>query len=787
MSSPLNRFLPLFISIFTVSFAAVLDVDPERWSAPFDLKEKIKLASLYKNNGRLQDSTVRMKSPKATATATPTPAPFPSPGFHPGNSYAPIKTILFNDNEAEHNVDFMLALKPGDDFASFKHEVNATDIITSTLIHQVNHAGRVVTKNFTLVHRFEGTAGVANYKLVAQTKSGWTFTISGTYFVAGIVVSDFNDPDAIVSGIDSKGVSVKTLSELKAIYKRGYIPLGLAYEEVGPDVNLNAPSLADALKTVRVTVEPGLIGINGKGSSKSTVIQYDPSCNPHPMAFTSPEGVVTFKKPACGVAFDHSSKTVYIKLIPNKYLSSIVKIQIPAIEVNGEAFQTDVKVYVKKPIFPPPNIVLSRPITMVFDHFGNEVISLNLSKTIKPDQEDDASEVYLSLPDKRYAKADPKLSSYVQPIQKVTFVIVMPGSEDAKVTKRIDEALRLSQKKQGKVVGSSVGIRDMYLPNVSRPNSASQRNFTKAEMALSWNSIPMIAARQEDPATGYKSSILVEFPSKGLPVVANNPSGQVISTSFASTAKAIEHPLSFKDGFHHLLVTLKLKGFSKEGYSEHKSGQIAKSLAANVDKLYKPMEEASTAYLTKAAKNGDSLDVVYVIQIPGIVPEVKDEVSKTKKEISKEIARDVYLKEDSVMIEEAKLIMPGGSGNFNGIGTQSQTTMNGVSGWLIGAIIVLVLIVSLPLCALCFGFFVLRREKKEADSSNMTNDDSLESPGSAGAAAGASLEPTSDTLPTPTTKVEKDSFGRADRENYESFKMEKEMFDQGYYNDKNKS
>ncbi|CAN8066385.1 unnamed protein product [Agarophyton chilense] len=696
------------------------------------------------------------------------------------------KTILLNNGAAENRITYILHLQSNEAITAIIHISTDPKIITTTseIRQQLPHQSKTLV-NFTLLHEFDGHVGVANYNLLVYTNVS-QYRASGTYTVAGIVVfaSEKRTPMSIASGINSPGLAFNpSSSENNA--DGGYIRLELLYQPVGSDIIEIPPSLKHVLSNARVEVKDVMYGIN------STLVSYDDSCSlvKNPMESIAPS------KPSmrCGICFNDTDQNLYITVNPERSGTSIIQLTIPDIEVDEEIFETDIRVFVKKPAIVHPVVLIQPDTKFVLDYFGTEVIYLQMYNIIQPDQPFNATDFIIDLDMGRYASIDISLSRFEQPIQTIAFVVQPPGKEDPGVLKKIQVALAsmedsvLDSLEQTPDVLSD--MEPMPTGSIRPGQELFETKFSLGPFALEnttvfqaeseypkfhlpvvsindpysieqlpESSVHSVYIRMGQNSDYYESNVHVIIPPPKSLRTAKNVLNNPLLTIFASNETAIVSSVLEGGNVEHVLVFLFLADYSIPTFSEHKSRQLSQALANAIGN--KPDETVMSGNLTQLISNSSGIVVTYAIPVPNDSKIIANDVKNNRVDIRDKVASEIWIPPSRLALLNAVQYDPSSPSIIDAV-SSPESVLGGLSGPLLAVIIVLVIVALIPLSALCFGYMMAGTE--QTNSSSPQSGQSSESP--------PKMPP-----------VLRDTLGRAsEEENQDSFKMDEEMRQQGYY------
>lgn len=729
------------------------------------------------------------------------------------------KTLLLDDGSSENTVSYILSLPKDEVLVSLVHKPTNPKVLTKLFENQEkNIPGARHVYNITLRHQFEGSVGTSGYQLTVITDKT-EYKASGMYYIAGIQAFSIagETPFRSVTGLQADPIVLEHADLVTKFSNEGQVPLRITYQPVGPDVTPKPPSLLEVMQNAQIFVKGELTDM------PSTLVNFGNSCNPLGIVEVTKERSDPFRGKKCGIVFDKTSKSIFVKIEPERSGTAVISIRLSKIEMGGDVFDTEIRIIVRKSDMPRPVILIPPGTDVTFDNSGSESFVVEMYNTIPPIQKLGATEYLIDLPGGRYAKADFARSKLVEPVQLVTFVILPPGSEDPKLQDFISAALNpkkkevatpepksevqaiinLSGKGGNKSSGSGQmsgrkffeqrGIEDLVRNDPDQDEMYDGKQDEEGEEPSSIDDL--ISEMEErqiargvnmlDPtakqANAHTSNVLVKFPQRQSFVVARNALNNPLNTRFAPSTPAIVRKVDYDNTKHNVLVVLNAKGYSTKTFTEHKSQQVGTAVSKEVWDLTKG--NVKKAKLVGLENAGSGVTAKYHVLAPQEKTSVTADLMKRKEQMGKSISKQVLLEETRVEVKEVMTLTKPSVANVNGVAP--GTSISGVNGGLVAAIVILVAIVSLPGIAFLYGYVVIRRsrdsESSGFESSDTTppersNDESVEvNPPTVGESSG-DLTATS----APTVK---DNFGRVDEESYASYKMEKEMYKEGYFGD----
>lgn len=793
-------------SLFCAGFCAVLENNEEPgWAI---------LAAEREALGALNGSTTFQTSTIDPAATELDLGSQIKPGLFAIDANTTKQTIFLIDGEASKSVTYVLNLRTSERVLSVLHVTNDSKVIT-THSKQVREISGAPTAryNISLEHEFEGTVGVASY-ILHVTTSYARFIASGTFYVSGIVALIPGEGSSLVlaSGIESPGLSFPNPDSVTLKNSSiGQLPLSIAYQEPGPDVMETFLSLGAVMGSAKFYVQDSgtesdapLLKYNASECSSLTDVEKDES------------GYFIFQNPNCAIGFHAVSKELIINLNRERSGTAAITVSLPLLHAGEEMFETSINIFIGDPSVRKPVLLIDEGLNLVLDHYGSEEFSVKMYNTIRPAQQNNATGFYMDLPGGRYATIDFSRSIMTNPTQVIAFKTVTPGQEDATVLELIQAATDSYDEPYIDLTES------LSNPNNDPGSTQNQTQSEDAQMPLNVGLLPeeadsetsvavrvenddalvnqmlhgtvMTESKMHDPTDFSKlhshnsppravlrkettkdqsSNVYVVIPPKETPIRAvRSGQGTIRATIASQELTAID---SMETTFpEKLIVTMALEGYSIANFSEHKSQQIKMALLDNTVRINNGTE--GEVRLVNLRNEGSMLIAELEVFVSGNNVEIADGLMK--KEISANIAKEAYLAEDRVEIISAKAsTFKDVPGNLAG-GDSASTLASSSSGVIIAAIVILALVVAIPLFVLCFGFIVARRHQQDNEASDANMSDSTTAAAANSVAAGQLASPQ-----TGTVTIARDEFGRGDDITNDSFKMQKELFKDGYFGD----
>lgn len=706
------------------------------------------------------------------------------------------KTVLLQDGEASDTISFSLVLKTGEALKKVVHVVNDSAIITETRkqVRQIGGAP-IPSYNITLTHQFEGNVGIATFLLQVTTTRTKYITV-GTYYAAGISIRipGVDSMKGIVSGMNSPGLSFQNPEVVSLNSRVGQLPLSIDYQPVGPDVINVPPTLYDVLRTARISIK------NSDASESVPLLEYTlAECGPLQTAeINTADNLYIFQDGKCDVGFDESSNLLVLNLNRERSGSAVVEVSFPTINIDGEGYETSINLFVGKAMSVKPVVAVDSEFELVLDHFGLEEFKLPMYNTMEPDQKSNASSYLMDLPGNRYATIDFESSKMENPIQEIAFKTLRPGTEDPAVWRLIQKALNALEPEVSPEnemdlevkpsPGSEVPVRTRPIKHVTdlemNPNSrlnlstlyhsdGSFSHFLSDED--SFFNLETVKTMKEN--SSYQSRVHVQFPQNDFLTTAVINGQNLIRTSFASETLAVVKS-SENSNKESVQVTLGLAGYTTANFSEHKNQQIGSFLKNNA--LNAANGTTGDVNLVKLETVDMSLVTSYDMKVSGNSTEIAAALLKDETLLAR-LAEEAHMDISQITDFSARSSMVGENpSNVNG--GDEATILSGITtSALVVAIVILVVILTIPLFVFCFGYIISRRRREGNEASDLNSADTT----AAAIDANSAIADPSIASPAMSQGIVKDKYGRADDGENESFKMQRELFRDGYFGDNN--
>lgn len=639
------------------------------------------------------------------------------------------RTIALVDGSASDTVSYLLRL-PRDEFiTSLSHVPNDTSIITESNTAQTTHtADGWRVENITLTHQFEGIVGTAKFTITAITNKGRTSMATGRYYITGItgISKSANGTKFFVTGVAAPEITYESPNDVTLQSKEGIMAVKIRYQAPGPDVSKTPPSIADIMKKTEVHVTGRSL------SSKSKLLNTD-KCKTVTAAHKTANGKYVFADKSCFVAFDSSTGNLLVRLNPAEAGYATVTLTTPALDPSGESAEATIRISVKEPPKIHPVLFMNTKQTIKLDYFGKEIFTLVMSKTLKPDQPNNATDYVIDLPGNRYARADFKLSRITNNLQFITFETRPSGTEDAAVMKNLKNVLENARKQatlaamespEATPTASPEETHDgVILGHPSERYNSDPRHRSVWDVRLnlgfglrfpskllsSPESTPMVSP--EEPSSSevsgpYTSNVHVMIPPIKSFQSAENPRKKKLVTEFAPDTLAELSKQKKDPAKTYLSISLVLYNYSMDSFSEHKSQQLGKTLAGIVSE--KSEAKTDSELVHKKQRNSDMI-VTYRIFTATKSAQIARNMTKVDQGVATKIEKKAMLRTGSVAVYDA-IVIPGfGDPNYNGAGGSGNSLTGSTLGLVIAAIVALSLIILIPCFVFCFGFFVTRR------------------------------------------------------------------------------
>lgn len=648
------------------------------------------------------------------------------------------KTILLNDGTAENQIAFFLSLPISEKIKSTTHIPTDRTIITG-LIHKSHHVLHRTQNlyNISLTHEFDGNVGTVGFDFVIFTNAN-NYRVAGNYTVAGIVTfipSNFS-LTSVASGINSPGLSFDTPDAMRNYAENSPLKLKVVYQPVGLDITDSPPSLVDVFSSAKINVRGGTLGFN------STLLQFGNSCN---LTRAADSTVSNYKLSyQCGIAFNNSDQTLILQPMLETSGTAIIDLTFPDLEVRGEIFETEIRLSVKKGRPPTPLVLVKPNTSFLFDYFGSEIIYMEMQNVIRPNQETNATNLFIDLPMNRYAEMDLSKSIIRQPVQTIAFVVVPPGQEDKGILARIHSALMAlhgsahsknassvavtAQSRIAKMKRTDNGFLPVKIPfgfrldlrasthmknsteNTSLSDSRSRLNETKNQGKEDVERLRGLT----NESGYYTSNIHVAFPGVESLQTAKNVFNSSLSTAFAGRQTAVLRSYQIENKFKNIYVSVWLVNYSIPTFSEHKSRQLSMLLSDAVTDIAK--EEVLSGNLTGLTTNVSGIEATYRLTTSNNSAIIASKANKNKADIEQKVATRAHLSTNRLRITRIQAKKSPPSPTSAGA-SRSRGDFKGVSGALVAAIVILCLIALLPVVVLCVGYILIAKHRGQEQSS----------------------------------------------------------------------
>lgn len=734
------------------------------------------------------------------------------------------KTILLMDGEASETTSYQLVLKGKDRLREIFHVTNDTTILTGHSHHvQELRQGPPAAYNITLNHEFSMNVGPVSYVVRLRTLNH-RYILSGTFYVAGIVVkATRNGSEEKVSGMASGGLHFESPTNVSLNSSIGQLPLSVEYQSPGADISQKPVPLKEVLSTATLSLQFSEWG------SDVRLMNYEPNtCQGVQPVVRNSAGFFMFSDTSCGVGFDYANQLLVLNMNRETWGTIVLTITSPTIRVKEEVFETTLKIYVARPQTPLPVVAAPPERRILLDFYGSELFGLSMYNTIVPSQEENATLYIVELPYDRYAQVDFKHSVIARPIQHIVFRSVPPGRENPKLLKLLmrgrletpipslpftDDPTELGTTlpspdsdgfgKVENLVRPLFGYED-FERNSSRDmenNINSAANTSDLQMGLetvevaNWRVQADVDTPESEsmapeifdggstlPLKSFRLRVFLIIPPREYVVVAIDSDDIGIQTAFAPPDLA-KIGVADWDFAEKVVITITLDGYSTQNFSDHKSRQIRESIASRAQSRYLQSGITGEVALVNL-KNSDSfLEATYGLEVSGNASEIA-RVMNMNKELAEGIASDARLDQNKIKSLVARSSfskdVPGNLGN----GHLATSLPAPLGGALVAAVVILSGIVAIPFLAVCYGILVTRRNQVGSHGSDPDTDDSLSAIRNSSIPNFSPVNASSPEVESSETFVEEDTHGRAEQKgNLKSFKMQKELFQRGYFGD----
>lgn len=696
-------------------------------------------------------------------------------GLWATGSTRPEKTILLNDGVAKNEATFTLVLREGEELKGMRHHPGDSSIITSYEEARDLHATNPISYNITITHHFSGTVGITQYELTILTTKGASLRVIGTYYVAGIVLYASTDskPPRIVSGLTSPPLTVNTISSfssLTGLSTHHRVTFPFKFQNVGPDINPNPPSILNQLSKAVVSVDSTNAGGHPILSNRS-------ACRVMRKEFYATQSNSSHED-NCDAGLDLDSMSLELNLHPEGYGMAVIDISFPETSTKSGRMKTQLRLNVLKPAIIRPELDLKRSLRLRLDHFGTESFSLPIKNKNADGEERKVLSYVVDLPGNRYAISDFNASSLGGMTQMISFSVIPQELENNKLQEAIKHALKLANARRRKALEelSYVDVRQLkrslnrsspflnnflahIVPLVKEQNS-SDLGVTSADLVPEMN-------------YSYESHVLALFPRTNTLVTALNPSGFYIWTSISSDKLARVEKLRVLRGNLNMLFKVTLLRYTSSTFSQHKSMQISRSLSKQVSLISRTGVERSK--LVKIVDKGISLEVIYHLVTPMKFTDNDIKLNKYKQNISRSVSSDVLLKKGELEVKEivrlVRMWRPSGEGSKT---VEEANRLKGIKGVLVAIFVGISAVILIPVLIFCVPSLGSSRSRAN-DSSSHDNGQEIEEP------KNDEDDRKSSELHQTASDVLKDNYGRADGSSYRSFKVASDMARQGYY------
>lgn len=673
---------------------------------------------------------------------------------------ANVRTVVFSEGYAHDQMMYHLRLPPGEHVNTVYSTSNNSAILTSSSATFVSHPMHAYTiENITVINQFEGDVGVVSFSIIVKTDQNRTFDATGIYFVTGLTGSQGAGHNrSVVTGITAPSITFDNPTDVTKSSPGGDLAIDLDYQPPGPDVqpNQSQGSESDAPEAVpdisanptfptyppssNFPMDPLDAALSGSNvevqgetlGSASRLIQWDAlECHALSFAKLLSSGEHYLSNPSCGVAYDPALRKLVIRLRQGESGHATVVLTLPTVPGSEEALETSVRVHVKPPPPAVPELLLERDTNIRFDYYGNEVFSMELMKTRRPFQPQNATGYFVCLPDGRYAIADLSKSALDGPTQFVMFKTVPVGLEDPMILEKLGITPKGRESPEAEPTPAHQAESDFSITgNIihSLIDKKMQRGLT---LRTVWDGplnlrvsdepeglegSPLASQEMTDSFVNkskYFSKVEVEFPSEKVYRTAVNKENYTLETSIAPDDLA-ELSKKVNGGVKsYIEVVMQLRGYAVHNFSEHKSQQIAEVIR----KLTRNFtEEGERAELIKKQEILSSLVVTYRVFVIHSAYQAAQSFLLNDGNFSRLVAKEALLPTDEVAVYDSRATLGSSDPNYSGAGTSPGVGLSGATvGIVVAAAVVLMLIVTLPIVAICIAQFTGRSRRQRND------------------------------------------------------------------------
>lgn len=514
-------------------------------------------------------------------------------------------------------------------------------------------------------------------------------------------------------------------------------------------------SLKDIMSETRVEVGGHIVG------SDSNLIAWDPThCSTITEVRVNVDGSYNFENEACGIGFDKENGRLLIRVRPNQSGFANIVLTSPMLFVDGEISETSVHVVVQEAPHITPKLVLFEDKVLKLDYFGKEVFALQMRDTLAPPQAQNATDYIVDLPNGRYARASFHTSHLSSDVQDIIFETQRVGEEDMSIIKKLASSMKLRpmltetsnklrfkiSKEQGAATGLKLAagsLRSWFFGSGedqaidhSFPEESPMDDIEEMEEPAEEPFKEPAASTEPtdlDSDISYESHVFVQYSSSKPYEMAHNTDGRKLETEFAPATLAQATAAPLDTSREYVVVSLVLYKYAAHNFSEHKSSQLGRSIARQVEIASRvakhspePMRMTTTnemtgsiregneteakAYLTRVQERPSSIVVTYrVAMLSQNGSQIATGLTIQENGIAEKIATDAMLPPGTIAVYDARMLPTLGENNYSGAGGGLPSLAGATAGVVIAAVIGLALIVTIPLIVLLFGFVASRR------------------------------------------------------------------------------
>lgn len=683
-----------------------------------------------------------------------------------------IRTVLLNDGYATDTANILLELPKGDTLHKVSCDNNNSAIVSN---HAVTVNGCVVGKyglvtcsdyqhieatyagnsnyntelyiyyNITVVHYFEEQVGIIRSLFMASTvqKKKKTLSIMMTYFVTGIIGYQIlpSGKEVVISGFETDPLTFNSpLDVVLATDRDHLLHIPIKYQAPGPDIVLSNSVTGFKSSSIAVILSTLVIQIGGRtlGSTCNIIHHEHESCRTLTLA-NYHNGRYKFQNDKCGIGYTlgHSGNSyrmeILVKMNVFHYGHGSILLSSPIIVVNGENMETSIRINVKQA--PPirPFLLIERTYTFTVDYYGMEYFKMDVNNSLSPPQVANATDYLLDLPGTRYAWMDYSRCRFDMDVQTIAFISVKPGEEDFDLLKVINIHKLYPNGNAGLALGSGQENGDMngrqnplrYVKKLWKKYETKlkgiaplilEEEFSDKEEKDDEEQADSSAEPSQEPIVLHESKLHVQVPPEKTYRVAGMKGNHILYTTVASKKLAIEKPQQLSYTQNHIRTSLVLYDYRFNNFSEHKSRQIARSLAGIIGRAMTPPQYIKDGDLTKLMQRSASIIATYDTEVVHNGSSISHGLTAQENDYRSVIERECMLRPGGVGVYDSQVLVAAGGGNLHGSGEDRANLAGSTVGLIIGAIVGICLILGIPLFVLLFGYFLRRRRDAKQDA-----------------------------------------------------------------------